>query len=283
MTKIFFIKAPVVHLIADTQVQPSVRLIRDLRLRGADLSEDLNNIVTCTLPTNGNHSTGAERLCEFAGKLCYNAFGKNGSTKTTEQYLNDSVYSTSQDNPFGHLSIAYHANFSLYISGISRSLSHELLRHYIGVSASQGSPSQMSTRYVVHPARFVVPPKYLEFLPEGSIYPVGASTEAIQADIDTYNEYQLFKKSCKSAYRYYAKMVASVEGKKGIAKKRVLEAAARMLPQATETSLVLTLNPISARKMIVERTSNTADFEFARLAFCMQKILEARYKAFKFR
>lgn len=269
--KYIFIKSPVVHLIADTQQLVSPGLGKALQRRGADV-DSAECLFSMMLPENNRYtSASAEQLCEGAGKLCYNAFGKNGSTKSTKDYLNDSVYKA------GHLSIAYHAHFSLYISGISRRLSHELLRHYIGVGASEGSPSQMSTRYVIHPSRFVVHPRYLGIGRQMCI----PNTHITEAPIGT--EYEQFKRSCKSAYRHYAKLIRNVEGLKGLDKKRVLEAAASVLPQAVETSLILTMNPISARKMILERTGETADLEFHRLAAKIQSVLEERYKAFVFR
>jgi thymidylate synthase (FAD) len=217
----------------------------------------------------------AERVCEFAGKLCYNAFGKNGSTKSNKEYLSH-IYDLQ------HYSVLYHAHFSFYISGISRRLSHELLRHYIGVGASEGSPSQMSTRYVVHPARFVVHPRYLNHSPTGDFSYATAESD-LKADSDNFAEYQDFKKSCKSAYRHYSKLIARSEGLKGLSKKRVLEAASMVLPQAVETSLVFTMNPISARKMFIERSGETADLEFKRLVDKMRSLCEQRYKSFVFR
>ena len=50
-----------------------------------------------------------------------------------------------------------------------------------------------------------------------------------------------------------------------------------------ETSLIFTMSPISARKLILERTGETADLEFNRLAVKIRDILEDRYKAFSFR
>lgn len=280
MTKYTFVKSPVVHLIADTQQIISDGLGKSLKARGADVNEE-ECLFYMMLPENNRYaSTSAEKLCEGAGKLCYNAFGKNGSTKTTKEYLSNSVYDS---KPFGHLSIAYHAHFSLYISGISRRLSHELLRHYIGVGASEGSPSQMSTRYVIHPPRFVVHPGFLNHLPSGCDPSYTASAESIKKDTNNFVEYIDFKRSCKSAYRHYRKLVDRSEGLKGLAKKRVLERAASALPQSVETSLILTMNPISARKMIVERTGDTADLEFRRLALKIRSVLETRYKAFQFR
>lgn len=269
MTKFTFIRSPVVHLIASTQGEYSKHLFRDMKRRGSDLG-DSDGWYTDTLPDGVRSYSNSERLAEFAGKLCYNAFGKNGSTKSTSTYLNDNVYVAK------HLSIAYHSHFSFYVSGISRRIGEELKRHVIGTSVSQ-----MSSRYVIHPARFVVPPKYLNFV-AGDL-PVGATEEHFANDVKTQTEYVQFKKYCKRSYFSYLRACESSHTLKGLAKKRVLEAAASYLPSSVETTMVFSMNPIAARKMILERTGETADYEFQRLARKFQSILENKYKAFQFR
>jgi thymidylate synthase (FAD) len=274
VTKYVFVKKPAVHLIADTRAAFSENLARDMHRRGADLSgHPGQGWYFQALPWLGEYETEipteSERLCEFAGKLCYNAFGKNGSKKSTKEYLQHSVYSTSEQNPYGHLSIAYHAHFTLYVTGISRRIANEWIRHHIGTAFSQ-----MSTRYCVHPPRFVVPPRYLK----------RSSRETGSLPLyHVENEYADFKKSMKSAYRHYLKQVKAAEGKKGMDKKRVLEAAAQSLPLATETSMIVTFNAISARKFCIERTGETADAEMIVVATKVRDVLEDRYKAFSFR
>jgi thymidylate synthase (FAD) len=272
MTKFTFIKAPVVHLIASTQSEYSEGLFRDMRRRGSDLPNEADGWFNDTLPDSPDGAVyrNAERLSEFAGKLCYNAFGKNGSKKSTAEYLNDNVYGAK------HLSIAYHPHFTLYISGISRRIGEELKRHVIGTSVSQ-----MSSRYVIHPARFVVPPKYLNFV-AGDL-PVGATEEDFARDVATQQEYTQFKKYCKRSYHAYLKACEPGLVLKGLAKKRVNEAAASYLPMATETTLLMTFNPISARKMILERLGETSDLEIQRLATKIQTVLEKKFQAFQFR
>lgn len=69
-------------------------------------------------------STDGERLAEFAGRLCYMS-QKNPANRTTRDYLENIKKQ-------GHGSVLEHANYSLLLEGVSRSLTHELVRHRAG-------------------------------------------------------------------------------------------------------------------------------------------------------
>ncbi len=91
-------------------------------------------------------STDGERLAEFAGRLCYMS-QKNPANRATREYLENIKKQ-------GHGSVLEHANYSLLLEGVSRSLTHELVRHRAGFAYSQ-----LSQRYVDESeANFVVPP-----------------------------------------------------------------------------------------------------------------------------
>ena len=93
----------------------------------------------------GEHTDG-ERLSEFAGRLCYMSQG-NPASRPTREYLENIKKQ-------GHGSVLEHANYSILLEGISRSLTHELVRHRAGFAYSQ-----LSQRYVDESqAAFVVPP-----------------------------------------------------------------------------------------------------------------------------
>src|SRR2546426_11710216 len=99
------------------------------------------------LPVNWlGESTDGERLAEFAGRLCYMSQG-NPAKRATRDYLENIKKQ-------GHGSVLEHANYSLLLEGVSRSLTHELVRHRAGFAYSQ-----LSQRYVDEShASFVVPP-----------------------------------------------------------------------------------------------------------------------------
>src|SRR3954469_9697544 len=91
-------------------------------------------------------STDGERLAEFAGRLCYMSQA-NPAKRATREYL-DNIKKQ------GHGSVLEHANYSLLLEGVSRSLTHELVRHRAGFAYSQ-----LSQRYVDESeASFVIPP-----------------------------------------------------------------------------------------------------------------------------
>src|SRR6266581_1154248 len=91
-------------------------------------------------------STDGERLAEFAGRLCYMS-QHNPAKRETREYLENIKKQ-------GHGSVLEHANYSILLEGVSRSLTHELVRHRAGFAYSQ-----LSQRYVDESqASFVIPP-----------------------------------------------------------------------------------------------------------------------------
>src|SRR5438045_5680023 len=91
-------------------------------------------------------STDGERLAEFAGRLCYMSQA-NPAKRPTREYLENIKKQ-------GHGSVLEHSNYTLLLEGVSRSLTHELVRHRAGFAYSQ-----LSQRYVDESnANFVVPP-----------------------------------------------------------------------------------------------------------------------------
>src|SRR5688572_23142907 len=99
------------------------------------------------LPVNWlGESSDGERLAEFAGRLCYMS-QKNPASRATREYLENIKKQ-------GHGSVLEHASYSLLLEGVSRSLTHELVRHRAGFAYSQ-----LSQRYVDESeANFVMPP-----------------------------------------------------------------------------------------------------------------------------
>jgi thymidylate synthase (FAD) len=79
---------------------------------------------------------GGQALVEFSGRACYQSWSRpNPATATNAGHLAHIL-------EVGHLSVLEHGSASFYITGVSRSLTHELVRH------RPFSPSQLSQRYV---------------------------------------------------------------------------------------------------------------------------------------
>src|SRR3982751_487768 len=97
---------------------------------------------------------GGQALVEFAGRACYQSWKKpNPATATNEGYLRHIL-------EVGHLSVLEHGTVTFYLTGISRSLTHELIRH------RHFSYSQLSQRYVPERRAAMVEPAVIAEDPE---------------------------------------------------------------------------------------------------------------------
>ncbi len=204
------------------------------------------------LTEDGRDVTDNELLVELAGRKCYNSFGNKAGRKTNGTYI-----AHTQEGAVPHRSIAYHAKMSFFIAGVSRRVSHELIRNYVGADRTEeGAPSQESTRYVENAGFYVTPPRYLQE-PHG----LGRKME--------------FEGTCQRNFEDYRRQIHGdiVEHKlrhgaapKGIDYKRILEAASGTLIHSVETSFVWTTNPMALAKLFMERDNEAADLEFQRFA-----------------
>jgi thymidylate synthase (FAD) len=68
---------------------------------------------------------GSELIVELAGRVCYLSFGGKQFRKTNADYVGNLINQ-------GHGSVLEHAVWDLLITGVSRSLTHELVRHRAG-------------------------------------------------------------------------------------------------------------------------------------------------------
>lgn len=199
---------------------------------------------------------GGEALAEFAGRLCYLSFGEeagvSGGHKSIPGRTSNEEYMANILR-VKHGSVLEHATWSLLLEGISRSLTHELVRHRAGFAYSQ-----LSQRYVDESqVGFVLPPEIRE------------GTRA----------FDLWKDSCGHALSDYQgildeveKQVAHVESKT-LRRKRARETARSVLPNCTETKIVVTGNARAWRHLMEMRGSPSADAEFRRLAFAIHEKL----------
>ena len=197
-------------------------------------------------------STDGERLAEFAGRLCYMS-QKNPANRATRDYLENIKKQ-------GHGSVLEHANYSLLLEGVSRSLTHELVRHRAGFAYSQ-----LSQRYVDESeANFVVPP-------------------AIVGDESLEREWHA---QIDEAQRCYVRLVEQLMerygwvGDKVHRRKMAREAARGVLPNSTETKIVVTANARAWRTMLELRSSEGAELEIRRCAVAMLKLLSKETPGF---
>lgn len=197
-------------------------------------------------------STDGERLAEFAGRLCYMS-QHNPAKRSTRDYLENIKKQ-------GHGSVLEHANYSLLLEGVSRSLTHELVRHRAGFAYSQ-----LSQRYVDESeASFVVPPAVGDDEPL-----LAAWREQIEAAQVAYVHLvgQLMER--------YAWVTDKVHRRK-----MAREAARGVLPNSTETKIVVTGNARAWRTMLELRASEGAELEIRRMAVAVLRVLQQEAPAF---
>lgn len=197
---------------------------------------------------------GGPALVEFAGRACYQSWSKpNPRTATNAAYLRHII-------DVGHFSVLEHASVSFYITGVSRSCTHELIRH------RHFSYSQLSQRYVPeHDAQVVMPPG-IENDPELE----EILTAAADASRATYIEL---------LGRLEARFAD--EPNAVLRRKQARQAARAVLPNATETRIVVTGNYRAWRHFIAMRASEHADIEIRRLAIeCLRQLIDVAPQAF---
>ena len=201
---------------------------------------------------------GGPALVEFAGRACYQSWSKpNPRTATNAGYLRHII-------DVGHFSVLEHATVSFYITGVSRSCTHELIRH------RHFSYSQLSQRYVPeHDSQVVLPPGMEDDQELQEIF-----TAAADASRSTYAELLA---------RLEAKFKGDEPGDRlgAIRRKQARQAARAVLPNATETRIVVTGNYRAWRHFIAMRASEQADVEIRRLAIaCLRQLVDVAPQVF---
>lgn len=193
---------------------------------------------------------GGQALAEFAGRACYQSWDKpNPATATNAGYLAHIL-------EVGHLSVLEHGTATFYLTGVSRSFTHELVRH------RHLSYSQLSQRYVPEGDAEMVEPEIIASDPELH----RLFTEATQASREAY---QLLVKGLA------ANLAADEQGAASatLRRKQARQAARAVLPNATETRIVVTGNYRAWRYFIAARASEHADSEIRAVAIgCLREL-----------
>ncbi|MDN5859666.1 MAG: FAD-dependent thymidylate synthase [Pseudonocardia sp.] len=202
-----------------------------------------------TVPAGVPWSTdtgGGQALAEFAGRACYQSWSKpNPATATNAGYLRHIL-------EVGHLSVLEHGTVSFYLTGVSRSLTHELIRH------RHFSYSQLSQRYVPERDAAMVEPDVIAADPELH----ALFTEAAAASVTAY----------EALLEGLEKRFADTSNAT-LRRKQARQAARAILPNATETRIVVTGNYRAWRHFIAMRATEHADVEIRALAIeCLRQL-----------
>jgi thymidylate synthase (FAD) len=188
----------------------------------------------------------SSQLCKIAGQTCYASFGERRTRNENAAAYFERLTSA------GHGSVLEHSSFSFLLYGISRSVTHELVRHRAGVGISQ-----ISQRYVSGAVlRFVERPEFQ----------------------DDEELHRLFEERADRAAAEYGEMADRLLGRqeggnsmlsadyKTDARKKVQQTARSLLPNETEAPMVFTGNVRALRHIVEMRADAHAESEIRTLA-----------------
>ncbi len=188
---------------------------------------------------------GGQAMVEFAGRAVYEAWDKpNPATASNRGYVQHVLQ-------VGHLALLEHSTVTLYVTGVSRAVAAELVRHR-HLSASQLSPRHLPDRpAVVEPA-------------------------AIAADPELHDR---FHAASEAALAAYGSLLDGLEERFADApnaplrRRQARQAARAVLPNALETRLVVTGNYRAWRHFVGARGSDSADAEIRSVALaCLHEL-----------
>jgi len=184
-----------------------------------------------------SHTPEPEKVIALAARLCYSP----SSIGELRQRLDSSDIESFLDKimSLGHHSVLEHASFTFGIEGISRVTSHQLVRHRIA------SFSQQSQRYVSHKDEFT------------SIMPdtISENSEARQ----------IFAFMSETVHKAYAQLVEM-----GIP----TEDARYILPNATETKIVMSMNARELLHFFALRCCQRAQWEIREMSVEMLRLVK---------
>jgi len=188
-----------------------------------------------------------ERLLYAAYKQCYSSrfaaeiWREGGDREKRRAFLREMMAS-------GHTSPLEHVKFTFAIEGVSRALTHQLVRYRIA------SYSQQSQRYVnMEDFRYIIPP-------------------SIEGDEELRGEFERILEEIRKGYRKIVKRLRE----KGIVGEEAHQDARFLLPQAAETKIVVTMNCRELLHFFSERCCQRAQWEIRRLAERMLEICKEK-------
>jgi thymidylate synthase (FAD) len=230
-----------------TEHELRVYLIGRPHFQPESFLEFMKDAETAWYRTSG--ATEPEEIVEVSGRVCYMSFGQNQSPRTNGEYIRNLILQ-------GHESVLEHVSWTFLLIGVSRAFSHQLVRHRVGFAFSQ-----LSQQYhEENPAGFVEP-VHLRLSPRAD----AAWKKAME--------------TTQESYRVILDSLSELNDKPGLdlQKKefqRAIRSAARsVLPNATETKLMMTANARALRYFFKLRGGIPGDVEMRRVATELLKIV----------
>jgi thymidylate synthase (FAD) len=195
-------------------------------------------------------ATEAEEIVEVSGRVCYLSFGERQAPRSNGDYIRNLITQ-------GHESVLEHVSWTFLLRGVSRGFTHQLVRHRIGFAFSQ-----LSQQYHEETAATFVEPAHLQ-----------KSARAMQA-------WQNAMSVSRESYKVILDSLNQLNGSPGLDlqqkefKRAVRSAARSVLPNATETKIVVTANARALRHFFGVRGSIPGDLEMREVAAGLFKLVE---------
>lgn len=223
---------PLAHTFTDIDRGGLIEFIDDLGMSGLGYMEGFY-----VMPMS-------EAVLKVAGQLCYMSFGDGRTTHDKLGTYLDNLKAAADGSIFHHSS----ATFLLY--GVSRSFTHELVRHGIGTGYSQASQ-----RYTgLDTLRFVERPEYQQFT---SLH------DSFEASIDRVVKEYTSRMEALYTEWWPVRELGPVPSREQVrSRRKAVQGAARgCLPNETEAPIVVTANFRAWRHIIEMRTNSLAEME----------------------
>jgi len=234
--------------------EPSVYVVGKQTIGDEELSRFLTDH---GVSWSSDSEIAGELLTETAGRLCYMSFAKPRPGGNAA-YLN-------HIKEVGHGSVLEHAVWNFVITGVSRTLTHELVRHRAGMSYSQ-----LSQRYVDESVAEYVEPDIIANDPELHQIWLDAVTHAHAAYVKLAEKLNTKLADPKAA----AAAMLPPDSDRTTRRKTARQAARSVLPNATETKIFVTANARALRHFLEQRGSAFAEPEIRKLAGKFLDILQ---------
>ncbi len=226
--------------------EPRVYLVGRTEINNAVVQQFLDDEASSWATDTDN---GAELISELAGRVCYMSFGEKQGRRSNQQYLANIIN-------MEHGSVLEHSSWNFIVTGVSRSFTHELIRHRAGWGYSQ-----LSQRYVDESTADFVEPEIIAANPE---------------------LHTIWLQSVQQSHDAYCRLAAGLSevidrdydflGRRD-KRKRAREAARSVLPNATETKIFMTANGRALRHFIEYRGAPDAEPEIRKVAVQVLEIM----------
>lgn len=209
------------------------------------------------------YTPDGEKLIAAAAKLCYSSVGIGRIEENLDEEKTESFLSLLMD--LNHESPIEHVSFTFGVEGISRTLSHQLVRHRIA------SFSQQSQRYVkLEQFEYIIPPAIANNKEARELF-----EHAMKEDQKYYDK--ITNLLFEDHFNRYINLNYNKKEAKARSEKEAIEDARYIFPNACETKIVFTMNARSLLNFFRLRTCNRAQWEIRELAIKMLKEVRKVY------